>query len=112
MSNSFRFKLILAFALTCGFSGAAQAQQPMSAEDFANAAVQSDAYEIAAGQTAVTQTHSDRIRAFAQQMIGDHTRSSQFLAMAASASRLPPPSVIVGGDPIDLSRGGPCLLSS
>ncbi len=63
----------------------AKAQTPMvaSTKDFITAAAQSDHFEIVEGQTALTQTHDPRIRAFAQHMIQAHIRTSQALQAAA-----------------------------
>jgi putative membrane protein len=81
----------------CAVAGLAAAQ-PMSAQDFVNAAGQSDAYEIAAGQVMLTQSKNAAVRVFAQQMIEDHRKTSADLTAAATQSNLESPPLIVGGD--------------
>ena len=72
----------------------AQAQTPMVplTKDFVAAAAQSDHFEIVEGRTALAQTHDPRVRAFAQEMIKAHTRTSEALQAAARTAgmdRLP-----------------------
>ena len=93
-----RLGLALAFAVSAGALAAAQTPIPPAAADFAMSAAQSDQYEIAAGQDAMTQSHDPRIRAFAQQMIADHTRSGDGLRQAAGASGLAPPPPSMSSD--------------
>jgi putative membrane protein len=88
---------LAAFLSSCLLAGAAAAQ-PMSAQDFVNAAARSDAYEIAASQLILAQSRDQAVRGFAQQMIEDHRRTSSELAAAAAAAKLDPPAMIVGGD--------------
>jgi predicted outer membrane protein len=52
---------------------------PPPPRDFTLQAAQSDNYEIAAAQTAMTQSRTAPVRSFAQEMIRDHTHSSQAL---------------------------------
>lgn len=68
----------------------ATAQSP-SAQDFAMAASQSDAYEIATAHVAEVESQNPAIRAFAQQMIHDHMMTTNALKAATSKSGLPPP---------------------
>jgi putative membrane protein len=84
-------------ALLAG-SAAAQTPIPPTAADFALSAAQSDQYEITAAQDAVVQSQNPQIRAFAQEMIQDHTRSSASLRQAATASGLPPPPQAMSSD--------------
>ena len=72
----------------------ARGQTPLAPpmKDFVAAAAQSDHFEIVEGHTAVAQSHDPRVRAFAQQMIKAHTRTSEALqvaAMKAGMDRLP-----------------------
>jgi putative membrane protein len=71
----------------------AQAQTPISPspQDFVVAASESDQYEIMAARLASVQGQDPRVRAFAQEMIQDHTRLSEELSKAATAAGLPPP---------------------
>jgi len=83
----------LAVAAIAGASTAiAQTPIPPSAKDFAMTAAQSDQYEISAAQDALAQSQNPQVRAFAREMIQDHTRLSEGLRQAATASgRKPPP---------------------
>ncbi len=88
----------LATALAVAGSALAQTPPPPSPRDYAQAAAQSDAYEIEAGYTARTESQDPRVRAFADMMIRDHTRTTESLRAAARSAGLPPPSSGVGGD--------------
>jgi putative membrane protein len=68
----------------------AQPAIPPPPKDFVMAAAQSDHYEIAAATVAKTQSHDPRVQAFAQDMIGAHTRTSEALSQAANAAGLAP----------------------
>ena len=96
--------LAAAAAMAAAWSAAAQ-PPPMSAKDFAEAAAQSEQFEIVEGETAVAQSQDPRVRAFAQQMIQDHTRASQALAEAGAKSKLPPPTMGLSGDQSRLLNG-------
>ena len=87
-----------ALAAACATVAAAQTPIPPSAKDFAAMSAQSDAYEIQAGRTAAAQTTDPRVRAFAQQMILDHSQTSEALGKAAVAAGLPPPPPAMNAD--------------
>ena len=72
-------------------NGASAQSQPPSAQDFAAAAAQSDAYEIDAARVAQLQAQDQNIRAFADQMIKDHMQTSQSFKAAVAKAGLPPP---------------------
>ena len=96
-------RVILTSAVTAAAAlGAATAwaapPPPMPTRDFVQAAAESDAFEIREAQTAVAQSQDARIRAFAQQMIQDHTRTTQALQQAAATAGLPPPPMALSGD--------------
>lgn len=74
-------------------------------EEFAQAMAQSDGYELAAAQTARTQSRNPQVRAFADQMLADHGRTAQALRDAAQASGLEPPKPHVGGDQMRFLAG-------
>jgi putative membrane protein len=96
MAKHILLRTTLALA-TGAFATAALAQpQPMTAKAFQQAAAESDQYEISAGQVAATETENPQVRAFAQQMIADHTQTTQALQQAGQASNLPPPDPGVG----------------
>ena len=73
----------------------AQTPIPPAASDFALMAAQSDEYEIQAGRTAAVQATDPRVRSFAEEMINEHTRTSQTMreAMASSGLQPPPPAL-------------------
>jgi putative membrane protein len=93
------FGTAAAFAAVLG-GGTATAQTaiPPPTPDFATAATQSDAYEIRAAEDAMAQSQNPRVRAFARQMIDEHTRASEALRQAATASGLPPPPPAMSSD--------------
>jgi putative membrane protein len=88
-----------ALVTALGTTGAgAQTPIPPSAPDFAMSAAQSDAYEIAAAQDALTQSQNPQVRAFAQEMIQDHAQTSESLRRAALAAGLAPPPPAMSSD--------------
>ena len=87
----------LATALSAG-AALAQTAIPPAPADFAMSAAQSDQYEILAAQDAITQSQNASIRAFAQQMIQNHTKSSADLRQAAAASGMKPPPPAMSSD--------------
>jgi putative membrane protein len=91
--------LAAAFAtLSAAWTATAQTAIPPSAPDFATAAAQSDAYEILAADTALAQSQNSQVRAFAEEMIRDHTRTSESLSRAVVKSGLTPPPPAVDAD--------------
>ncbi len=94
-----RFTPVLVIAAFAFAAGQAAAQpKPPSPEDFANAAAQSDQYEIQAGRVALIQALNPQVKVFAQQMIDAHTQTSMALLVAVRSSGLKPPPPIVGAD--------------
>ena len=69
------------------------------------AASQSDQYEIMAAHLAEVQGQDPRVRAFAQEMVRDHTRLNEDLHKATMASGLPPPSSGMSSDQAALLSG-------
>jgi putative membrane protein len=63
---------------------------PMTAQNFANTAAASDAYEIASSKLAATKASDPGIKKFAAQMIKDHTASTAKLKTAAGAIKPDP----------------------
>jgi putative membrane protein len=98
MRNSVAWMTGVALAIGVAASAGAQTPIPPSAKDFASAAAQSDQYEIQAAQDAVAQSQNAQIKAFAKQMIEDHTRASESLRQAVLASGLPPPPEAMSSD--------------
>ena len=84
----------LAFAVGCA-GARAQTAIPPQPQDFAMDAAQSNQYEILAGYIAEIQGQDPRVHAFAEQMIRDHSRLSEELRKAVTASGLSavPPSL-------------------
>jgi putative membrane protein len=111
----FRPKLLIgSVAFAAALAGAAAAQPAMSARDFAQAAAQSDNFEIQAGRVAVAESRDPRVQAFARQMIEDHSRSREALRQAAAAAGLPPLPTSMSGDQARLlsalqSQSGPAF---
>ena len=68
-------------------------------------ASQSDHYETLAAEVALIQGQDPRVRAFAETMLRDHTRTAEDLRKAAMAAGLPPP-------PPGLSSDEAALLSA
>jgi putative membrane protein len=66
--------------------------------EFVEAAAQSDQFEILEGQTAITQAVDPKVRAFAAQMVRDHTDTSRVLEQAAAEAGLAPPVRNVSAD--------------
>lgn len=62
------------------------ASEPPAGPEFAATAAMSDMYEINASKVALEQAESPKVREFAQMMINDHTKSSEALKAAVSAS--------------------------
>lgn len=79
-------------------AASAQTASPDRTRDFLQAAASSDSYEIAAGRVAVIMGQDPQVCAFGQQMIADHTRTSQDLQAAVVRSGLPPPQMSMSGD--------------
>ena len=92
-----------ALAAIVGSHGArAQTPIPPSPTDFVMAASQSDQYEVMAARVASVQGQDPRVRTFAEEMIQDHTRLSEELSKAATASGLPPPEPGMSSDQASL----------
>lgn len=66
--------------------------QSMSAEEFAAQAASSDMFEIRSSELAQDKSQSDEVRAFADQMIADHTAASEKLKAAAATSGVEVPA--------------------
>jgi putative membrane protein len=70
---------------------AQETPMPMPTKDFVAAAAQSDQFEIQEARVAAAQSKNAQVRAFAQQMIQDHTRAKEALEQAAMKSGISPP---------------------
>lgn len=68
------------------------AATPMMAQDFANAAASTDAFEIAEAKLALSTSKTPGIKDFANQMIKDHTDSTAKLK-AAAGTMTPDPTL-------------------
>ena len=85
-----------ALATAIGAPALAQTPPPPPPKDFVNAVASSDQYEILAGETADAQSQDPRVKAFAEQMIRDHTQSTENLKRAVAQAGLPPPQPGLG----------------
>ena len=64
--------------------------QVMTPAEYVKTAGASDLYEITSSQVVLQTTQDPKVRAFAQQMIADHTKSTAQVKAAAARSRVPP----------------------
>jgi len=90
---------MLAALLTAGFiAGPAIAQDTGSRQtrEFVQAAGESDTFEIMEAYSALAQSKDPQVRAFAQQMIHDHSETSRQLREATTRAGLKPPPMAVG----------------
>jgi len=90
--------LAAGFATAAGAQGPASAPIPPPAKEFASDAVQASQYEIEAAEVALAQSQTPSVRAFAQEMIADHTRAQEAMRKAAIASDLPAPPLAMSSD--------------
>lgn len=67
-------------------------------QEFAESMAQLDGFELAAAQTALTQSRNLQVRPFAQRMVTDHEDILRTLRDAAKTAGLEPPRPRVGGD--------------
>ncbi len=77
-------------------TGAAGARPTPSDECFAQQAASGDLFEIQSSQLALTRAASPDVRAYAQQLIADHTAASQRLKALASRLQVPLPAAPQG----------------
>ena len=79
----------LALALIANnHGGLAQTPIPPSPKDFVMATTQSDEYEIMAAQVADVEAKDPHVRAYAQEMVRDHTRLNEEMRQAAMTAGL------------------------
>jgi predicted outer membrane protein len=72
-------KHVVLAALLASISAPAFAQTVMDSQTYRTMAAQSDAFEIASSQLALQRSRNPNVRRFAQQMIQDHSMTSQAL---------------------------------
>lgn len=82
--------VLLACALSCPAFAAADRGSRQTRE-FVQAAGQSDSFEILEAQTVLGQSSNPDVRAFAQHMLDDHSRTKAALATATARAGLAPP---------------------
>ena len=105
MSNPKLVLTAVAAAVVAGTQPSrAQPPTPMPTQDFVKSAAASDQYEILAARVANIEAQDPNIRAFAKRMVQDHTKTSQALRQATTASGTLPP-------PMGLSDDGQKLLA-
>ncbi len=91
-------KLTMALLAGATLASAATAQDPGSRQtrEFVQQAGESDTFEIMESQSALAESKNPQVLAFAQQMIRDHTGTSQALRDATGRAGLKPPPMQVG----------------
>ena len=89
---------VVALALSAPVAATAQEKGSAKTRDYVAAAGQSDAFEMLEADTALTQSTDPQVRAFAQQMLADHTRLADTLRQATDKSAVAPPPMGVGAD--------------
>ena len=97
-SKSLALSLAMVAAATLARTAVAQTAIPPAPREFVDSAVQSDEYEILAAHVALAESHTPQIRAFAAQMIRDHTQMESEMRHAAAASGFPPPAHAISSD--------------
>ena len=82
--------LMASFATPAAAQGVVMAPAPMlppmTSEGFRAMALQSDAFEISSSQLALQRSRNPAVRSFAQQMIQDHSMTSQALGVPAGSA--------------------------
>lgn len=79
---------VTALAATPAFS---QATAPMAPDEYVTTAGAGDLYEIQSSQIVLQSTTDPMVRAFAQGMVRDHTKSTAMVTAAATKSRVAVP---------------------
>lgn len=87
-------------------AGAAGARPTTSDVCFAQQAASGDLFEIQSSQLALTRAASPDVRAYAQQLIADHTAASQRLKALASGLQVPLPTAPQGPHAVLLAQLG------
>ena len=77
-------------SMPSGMSSGSMSSSAMSTSGYLTAAAQSDMFEIQEGQLAQSMGKSPKVKAFAKEMIKDHTKSTQEVMAAAAKSGLNP----------------------
>jgi putative membrane protein len=83
------------FAASTGFA-LAQTKPSAEAEKFANAVASATAFEIQSSQLAQQNAKSADLKAFADQMISDHTKAAEEFKAALAQSNIPAPKDSMG----------------
>jgi putative membrane protein len=78
---------------TAGAVGTVSAEMTHSTKGFATAAATSDLYEVTAGKIALERSSNADVKAFAQQMVDAHTKTTEKLKGLLPASIKPPAHV-------------------
>ena len=91
--------LALVFGLTVGLAASAQETDVL----FATATAQSDLYEIASSELALTRASSEEVRAFARRMIDDHTATTERLTPIAEELGVTPPTETTAAAQLDIT---------
>lgn len=90
--------LALAAILLCAGSPFASAQSAPDPAAFAATAASSNMFEIESSQLALDEATNDDVKAFAQQMIDDHTAAGEKMKAAAQSDGVTPPAAMAAKD--------------
>ncbi len=82
--------LICSAAIFVATSFPALAANSTMSEDFVKKAAMSDRFEIESSQLALEKSKNTKVKAFAQQMVDDHTKSTNDLKAALGSSEIDP----------------------
>jgi putative membrane protein len=88
------------------FVAPAVAQDAMSAQSYVAMAASSDMFEIQSSQLALEKAQSADVKQFAQEMINDHTQTSQALMAAARQEQVEVPSGMMDKHAAQLQKLG------
>jgi len=89
--------MMIAMTMTAGIVSAALAvEAPKETMDFANSVASATAFEIQSSQLAQKNAKSLELKAFADQMIADHTKAAGDFKTALQEARMTPPSDSMG----------------
>ena len=90
-------RLLMAAAFAAGLvSAALAAEAPKEAMDFANSVASATAFEIQSSQLAQKNAKSAELKAFADQMISDHTKAAGEFKIALQQAKITPPKDFMG----------------
>ena len=86
------------------FFAFAQAASVADPKAFAEVAASSNMFEIESSQLALDQTKAEKVQAFAQHMIEDHTAAGEKMKAAAAKDGITPPTTMSEKDEAQLKK--------